>query len=1591
VNRATFMTRIGRRFNAWILFLELVCFAVVVLPHVALAQTGTLIAYGDAVTGSFSSAQPLTIYRFEGQANDRVTVTAIANNRARPRLILANSALAQLAISSNPAVASETESSAQIIFRLPQNALYYITIASADNTPGGFTLTLESDRVTVNPPPQAPTATPTPDSAPVIFNVQVSSFTTTAFSQTLPADAAHSLRLNFVDLAAAQPQAFRMLLTCDVNYEFMIEDLRCGAPVTFTPNPSDSVGVPVYGVNLALPQGSMVAALAYTLTVIPESPWVPVAPGDTDHLIDAALNSVTSFTQVISAPRGDTSDRLTVRVPDLLSGSRDFALSLLCSGTGVERVRWSPPNGQELACGDVTALTLAPGTNPIPTFDTVVSLSGEVLPAHAAYTLLIIPSGSGVAGSTSTYSFPVALTGPSEFLQALTGTITGHSVNVSVPGVSAGYPRTIAFTLACAGDALTEVKAGLSGVTAELRCGDAFQRTFFSAGDVAVFDIQRVSGGALTYMLYAQPVYAAVAPPDADPRALYLHPLDAVTHVDQVSMPEGDREDILIVDAAGVRTDQLPRAYTLSLDCEGTNSTSLRLDAGAGRTIACGGSLTHTFDAAGASGRDSGQTGAPAMPTLALDPRPTLAPSGDPSRLALRVFLLDSAGPGLVTYVLRAAPEGSVGEAPQVFNDYTINASSTTVTTFTQTLTASQQDYLRVHFPDLVNAHRQAFDLVLECSGVGTGAVAAYTSVGDTFGCGDSVYGEFDSGSSGAAPGIDVIVAFGSTDGQVGVTYTLRIEPASPYAPIAPDDSASEPYQLAIATTALTVFSQQISAPQGDMVDRIAGMIPDMIGGQSAGRDFTFWLECAGANASFGRFSVELPGAVPYVGLCGVPLVLFIDESAGSPPRPFIRIETAPTNQPVSLNYTLYIVPAGVESPPVIPVTPTLTPVIDVVTSTPPPLVPLPGGFQLISPANGAVFDTQPVLLTWTALPGGPRYNVEITRCHPQTGACSTDLVTATASEYLLTLAESAQVTWRVQVQLADGGVSQFTASRTFSVFLSTTPTPVPVTLELISPANGAVFDSQPVLLTWTTLPGGPRYNVEITRCHPQTGACSTELVTANASEYLLNLSASAQVTWRVQAINPDGSLSAFTPTRTFLVLLPTTPTLAPVTLELISPANGAVFDSQPVLLTWTTLPGGPRYNVEITRCDPQTGACSTDLVTANASEYLLTLTTSAQVTWRVQAINPDGSLTAFTPTRTFLVFLPIPSATPTPTLFSAIAITIGPSATPTPFSLFSITLAPHTATPTPLIQPATLNPGLLFTATPTPTPTHPSGLGSPEWIRPSQPYTVVSGPLLFTLDWDNLPGILVYEVGIAKCKGTAPEDVACEDYLFERDSYPPWADRPRYSLGVGLYQFVVRAYTQDTGPGPTAEPRLVDVRLPTTTPRPGAIASSTPTGSAPPAQPTPTPQSPVMPNLPTLTPRPTDTPIPPRPSDTPAATAIPIAPPDRDQRLTVRAGESTRFSDAVSFPDGDTIDTVVIVVEGLGRGGQSTMLTLNCGGVGTESLRWEVRGVLRDLTCGASVAVSFQPDASQQTVVITLPRASGRTYVTYTLSIAPA
>ncbi|QYU67708.1 hypothetical protein J4558_22870 [Leptolyngbya sp. 15MV] len=373
-----------------------------------------------------------------------------------------------------------------------------------------------------------------------------------------------------------------------------------------------------------------------------------------------------------------------------------------------------------------------------------------------------------------------------------------------------------------------------------------------------------------------------------------LHATQQVTLSGAVSSPEGNSEDRNVLDASQIRSAALPRTYIISLTCEGPGANALRGEAGSGLVFGCGTTFETTFGASNGGptpGRNDLQI-APAFPGSTATPRRT---TGDAvTTLSLRIYMPDDAPPGLVSYVLRVvAAEQISTQSELVSSSYTVDASSTTVTTFSQTITPTEQHQLQIRFSQLIDAHSQTFRLRLLCTGVGTALVVAVADTGDGLLCGGSVERIFESLSSNSAPGTVLSLDFVQTDALASVNYTLRVEPVSPYVPIAPDDVLSEPYQLAISTTAQTAFSQAISAPLGDSSDRIQAIIPTMIGGQTAGRNFTFWLQCVGESPGGIYYLIELQGGIQHYGLCDVPLTLYIDESVGSPPRPFIMVSMA--------------------------------------------------------------------------------------------------------------------------------------------------------------------------------------------------------------------------------------------------------------------------------------------------------------------------------------------------------------------------------------------------------------------------------------------------------------------------------------------------------------------------------------------------------------------------------------------------------------------------------------------------------------------------------------------------------------------------
>lgn len=85
----------------------------------------------------------------------------------------------------------------------------------------------------------------------------------------------------------------------------------------------------------------------------------PVAPPDaSSHTFNVNRDGTSQFQEVISAPNGDTEDRIYVTI-DLNQGvgnqTRNVTFTLVCNGAGSEYVRWGTnPNAPGLTCGGST-------------------------------------------------------------------------------------------------------------------------------------------------------------------------------------------------------------------------------------------------------------------------------------------------------------------------------------------------------------------------------------------------------------------------------------------------------------------------------------------------------------------------------------------------------------------------------------------------------------------------------------------------------------------------------------------------------------------------------------------------------------------------------------------------------------------------------------------------------------------------------------------------------------------------------------------------------------------------------------------------------------------------------------------------------------------------------------------------------------------------------------------------------------------------------------------------------------------------------------------------------------------------------------
>ena len=228
----------------------------------------------------------------------------------------------------------------------------------------------------------------------------------------------------------------------------------------------------------------------------------------------------------------------------------------------------------------------------------------------------------------------------------------------------------------------------------------------------------------------------------------------------------------------------------------------------------------------------------------------------------------------------------------------------------------------------------------------------------------------------------------------------------------------------------------------------------------------------------------------------------------------------------------------------------------------------LPVAPTLTAPASGTTGAENPTMM-WNEDLAADYYKIQLST---DPGFASTIVSTNTYNTNYVHDEElpTGTIYWRVQSH-DSSGFGPFSSVRTYNK----TDRDVPIPLD---PPNNAtlIYPSDPIVVTWQTVPGAKSYNVQFdnepTFTSPLLGNSNSDNDGATVSP---DLAMDTPVYWRVRALLPDGQATQYSATRQFTVSWPEVP-------QLVSPPNTFSPTIDDVILDWEPLSGAQTYNLQI-------------------------------------------------------------------------------------------------------------------------------------------------------------------------------------------------------------------------------------------------------------------------------------------------------------------------------------------------------------------------------------------------------------------------
>jgi hypothetical protein len=349
---------------------------------------------------------------------------------------------------------------------------------------------------------------------------------------------------------------------------------------------------------LQMVQPSQSADAASGVFVNALSTNVNYAPYDVaSYYFEVAGDGGGDFSESVSYPDGDGIDRVVLAVSGLasaVSGTRPFALTMVCSGTGAENLRWGVPENPALGCGTTASITFSSTYDRQPLTITLPVGSTQTTVDYTLHAAPIAPDDAPVLG------MGVDLNGGGQLRDRVSypGGDHSDSIQIGMTNLTDQTPnnyRDVLVTLECTGTGVEYVRWGTPSALS-YTCGSAMTLSMSYAEYIKTVLVTLPDSSGESYISYTLRA-VPVALPDTTQFMFGFDRDSGGLFNETLSAPYGDTSDTLMIDINNL-IESLPnnfRNVRFTLICGGSGIENLRWGTPSNTTLLCNMSMDVPF------------------------------------------------------------------------------------------------------------------------------------------------------------------------------------------------------------------------------------------------------------------------------------------------------------------------------------------------------------------------------------------------------------------------------------------------------------------------------------------------------------------------------------------------------------------------------------------------------------------------------------------------------------------------------------------------------------------------------------------------------------------------------------------------------------------------------------------------------------------------------------------------------------------------------------------------------------------------------------------------------------------------------------